>query len=106
VYVADVAEACLLASTTPGIGGEVINIGSGIETANEEVVRMIEQATRHQLRTEPGAYVPHSTDTEHWVADIRLAKNLLGWSPRYSLQQGLNQTVDWFAQRQPVALRQ
>ena len=104
VYVADVAEACLLASVTPSISGEVINIGSGIETANEELVRIMEQITRHQLRTQPGTYRPHSTDTEHWAADIRLAKNLLGWSPRYSLQEGLKQTVDWFAQRQPVAL--
>jgi nucleoside-diphosphate-sugar epimerase len=103
VCVADVAEACLLASITPGISGEVINIGSGIETANEELVRMVEQITRHQIRIQPGIYRPHPTDTEHWVADIRLAKALLGWSPRYSLQEGLKQTVAWFAQRQPVA---
>jgi nucleoside-diphosphate-sugar epimerase len=104
VYVADVAEACLVASITPGISGQVINIGSGVETANEELVRMVELITRHQLRTQPGVYRPHPTDTEHWVADIRLAKALLGWSPRHSLQQGLTQTVAWFAQRRRVAL--
>lgn len=103
VYVADVAAACILASITPGISGEIINIGSGIQTANEELVEKIARITGHPLRAQAGAYPPHATDTEHWVADIRLAKSLLAWSPRYSLDTGLAKTVEWFTKRKALA---
>jgi len=95
VFVSDVTDACLLAAVTPGIGGTVINIGTGRETANEEIVDEIARVVGRPIRTEQGAYHAHPTDTEHWLADVQLAKKLLGWSARHTVADGLRKTVEW-----------
>lgn len=95
VFVSDVTEACLLAAVARGVTGEVINIGSGRETANEEMIEEIARVLGRRIRVQPGAYAPHATDTDHWIADITLAKGLLGWSPRHTLAAGLRATVNW-----------
>jgi nucleoside-diphosphate-sugar epimerase len=30
------------------------------------------------------------------IADIRLAKKLFKWAPRYSLEDGLRETIEWY----------
>ena len=38
-------------------------------------------------------------DTTDWVADVRKAEGLLGWTPRHTLAEGLAKTVAWFERR-------
>ncbi len=95
VFVDDVAEACLRAATAPGVCGRAINVGTGREVANDEVVRAVERAVGRAIVTRPGAYPRHGTDAEHWRADVSRAAELLGWRPRHSLAEGLAVTVDW-----------
>jgi nucleoside-diphosphate-sugar epimerase len=96
IFVEDVAEACLLAVETDGIEGEIINIATGIQTSNEEVVSMIGRQLGKEIKVEVGAYPPHPTDTSHWCADVSKAKRLLGWEARHTLDEGLSKTVAWF----------
>jgi len=35
-------------------------------------------------------------DVKQAQADISLAKRVLGYSPRYSLEEGLTATISWF----------
>ncbi len=95
VFVADVVEACLRAATAPGIDGRAINVGSGSEVTNEEMVRAVERAVGRPVRARPGAYPHHGTDTAHWRADVSRAAELLGWRPRHALAEGLAVTVEW-----------
>ncbi len=95
VFVDDVAEACLGAATASGVVGEAINIGSGRQVANEEMVLEIERAVGRPVRVAVGEYAAHATDRSCWVADVSKARRLLGWEPRHDLRGGLKKTVEW-----------
>lgn len=99
VYVGDVVEACLRAAEVREAAGHVINIGSGLQTANEELVQAVALAAGRPVRTIAGAYAPHRFDTSCWVADVERARTLLGWTPRHSLSDGLARTVAWVRHR-------
>jgi nucleoside-diphosphate-sugar epimerase len=100
VYVDDVVECCLLAVTRDLAAGEVINVGTGRQWANEEVASAVGRACGRPLRTRSGAYPPHPSDTSCWVADPSHAARALGWRARYDLDQGLRRTVAWWARAQ------
>lgn len=97
VYVDDVVEACLLAPACEKSAGEIINVGSGRQWANEEVVELVQSVCGRTISVRVGAYTGHPTDTGHWVADNEKARRLLQWTPRHSLQEGLAKTVPWLA---------
>jgi len=99
VFVGDVAEACVRAAQVDGLGGEVVNIGSGVQTTNEALVDEVGRVSGRVVQTAVGAHPAHGTDTACCVADISRAREQLGWSPRHALVDGLARTVDWMRGR-------
>lgn len=100
IHVDDVVRACFLAAQADGVSGQAINIGSGTETTNEDLVEMVQEVVGHAIDVRVNAYTPHHTDTSlRWVADNRLARELLGWKPRLSLKDGLKETYSWMQER-------
>jgi nucleoside-diphosphate-sugar epimerase len=97
VFVRDVVEACLLAATVDGLDGEIINVGSGSQSTNEELVDVAQRVTGARVGVRAGEYPARRVDASHWVADIGKANRLLGWSPAYPLERGLADTWRWFA---------
>ncbi|MEM1402816.1 MAG: NAD(P)-dependent oxidoreductase [Pseudomonadota bacterium] len=91
VYSSDVADAILLASVTPPLGCEVVNIGSGQVFTLMEVAETIDAATSSgaELLDER---VKSSNDYPVYAADISRARNLLGWGPKISFRDGIAQT--------------
>jgi nucleoside-diphosphate-sugar epimerase len=96
VHVDDVVEACVRAVERELAPGEVINVGTGTQSANEEVVDAVGRACGRPVRTRPGAYAPRASDTSCWVADTTHAAHVLGWRARRSLDEGLRDTVAWW----------
>ena len=93
VHVDDVVQACLLAAAADGLPpGEVLNVGTGVQTANEELVVLAEQVTGRPIRTSPGAHPGRGWDTGSWVCDPTRAGELLGWQPSVDLRTGLART--------------
>jgi nucleoside-diphosphate-sugar epimerase len=98
VHVDDVVRGCLLAATADALPpGQVLNLGTGVQTANEELVALAEQVTGRPVRTQVGAHPGRSWDASSWVCDPALAGRLLGWSPALDLRTGLART--WAADR-------
>jgi nucleoside-diphosphate-sugar epimerase len=97
VHVDDVVEACLRAALADDLPpGQVLNLGTGVQTANEELVALAEQVTGRRIAVEVGAHPGRSWDTGSWVSEPSLAHRLLGWTAAVSLRDGLAQV--WAAQ--------
>jgi UDP-glucose 4-epimerase len=95
IFIEDVMTACLLASQKDVPPGEIINIASGYQTSNEEVVEIIEEILGKKLVVKTGAYPARETDTAFWVGDPQKAWELLRWKTETPLRTGLEKTVEW-----------
>jgi len=87
VYVADVAEA-FVQSMQLAAGHHVVNIGSGASYSVLELVRMIQQAAGTDLPVVSAAS-PRQQEIPDVRADISRAAELLGWTPRHALAEGI-----------------
>jgi nucleoside-diphosphate-sugar epimerase len=96
VYVADVVDAVLRALTAVGVEGEIVNVGRGEETTNEELVAILEEVVGRRIAVRPGAFPTRPGDVLHSRADLSKADRLLGWCPPTSLREGLARTVEWW----------
>lgn len=96
VFVDDVVDACLRALSLDGHHGEVMNVGTGRQTSNEDVVALIDRLTGGGLRVVRGVYPPRPTDARFWVANPAKAWRLLGWKPLHGLEEGLAKTIAHF----------
>ena len=90
VWVEDVVQACVLAAERHDLpAGAVLNIGTGCQTANEELVAVAERVTGCPISTRVGAHPGRSWDTDSWVCDPALAGQALGWRPTVQLAEGI-----------------
>ncbi|HLB68497.1 MAG TPA: NAD-dependent epimerase/dehydratase family protein [Thermoplasmata archaeon] len=94
VFVSDVAEAFERAAEASGVGGEVINVGSGASTSIRELIRLIGDIRGRTLEFVPRS--PRPGDILQSLADPTRARRLLGFEPRTSLKEGLRQTLTAF----------
>lgn len=92
IYVGDVADAFVRATTYEG-EATVFNIGSGVGTSLNELVRAIGEVTGVPVDCN---YLPgRAIDVPVSVLDCALAGRELGWSPGVALPEGLTRTVGW-----------
>jgi UDP-glucose 4-epimerase len=91
VFVDDVVSALVASGAANDVDQTVINVGSGRETSINELVRLISQITGRDVQplhnTTVGGGISRS------VADIALARRLLGFAPQVTLRDGLAQLV-------------
>jgi nucleoside-diphosphate-sugar epimerase len=97
LHVSDVAEA-LMAVTEARIDGPV-NVGSGEPVQVREVVETIGRLTGRGDLIDFGARSENAVDPPFVCADNDRLKNETGWTPRYSLVDGLEQTIAWWRNR-------
>jgi UDP-glucose 4-epimerase len=89
VYVGDVAEAALRTLERPEVTGP-INIGTGIETTVVALFESLRKAFGHgDSRHGP----PRPGEQRRSLLDNSRARQLLGWTPRVGLDEGLRRTV-------------
>lgn len=94
IYVDDFIDGMMKVSENAvSLSGQAINIGSGVQYSNEDVIRCIEKVTGKTLKmkTAPRLRV-YDTETM-WVADNEVLLGL-GWQPKYDLLEGIKKTVD------------
>lgn len=96
VYVKDVARAFILAAQL-GIDGTRYNIGTGRETSDLDLHRLI--AVESEAEAEPTMLPARLGDLPRSSLDSSLAGAELGWKPNYELEQGLAETVSYFRER-------
>jgi nucleoside-diphosphate-sugar epimerase len=93
-YVANVVNGVLLACDAPGASGQIINVATGgrisLNTLYETMRRMV------GADVQPIYAAPRPGDVRDSQADITKARQLLGYQPRVSFEEGLRITVDWY----------
>ncbi len=93
-YVEDIAEGTVLGMRK--LGYEVINLGGNKPYKLSYMIGLIEKFLNKRAKIE---YRPfHKADLKATWADIEKAKNLLEWEPKVSLEEGIQKTVEWYAQ--------
>lgn len=94
VSVHDAVQALLLAAERPGAVDRAINVGTGTATSIRRVAETLLELSGSSLSLEvPGEY--RVGDVRHCVADISLARSLLGYAPRVALREGLREIWEW-----------
>ena len=94
VCVHDVVQANLLALENANADGLALNIGSGKPIAISEVAASISWKLGKSIPAQiTGQY--RAGDIRHCFGDISKAQTLLGYAPRYSFIEGVQELVDW-----------
>ncbi len=92
VYVDDVVEAALLAMEKEKSG--IYNIGTAKETNINEIFRKIKELTNSNCKKIHGPAKPG--EQKRSCLDYSKAKEELNWQPKYNLEDGLKETIEWF----------
>jgi UDP-glucose 4-epimerase len=92
VEVADTVQAMRLALARPATPARAYNIGAGRGTSLIALARAVRAACRSQSPIVTD-YAGDTSDGQ--VADIRRARQELGYEPKVTLAEGLNRYVEW-----------
>jgi nucleoside-diphosphate-sugar epimerase len=100
LYVGDAAEAfvALLDSSAEG----AFNVASGKPVAIRTVVEILGAITGLPEQIMLGAVQQREGDPARICADVSSLRAATGWSPQYSLEEGLRRTVEWWSTRGAV----
>lgn len=99
VYIDDVVDATIKGLEVPEANGHVFNVGNGVPTDVLTVARMLCEKYGIEVPiTISGNY--RLGDIRHNYADITLARNILGYEPKWSFEDGIAEFVKWVNQQE------
>lgn len=81
--------------------GQVVNLGTGRGESIAAIVKTILKLLGKSdmpIEQDPTRIRPAKSEVMKLVSDNSLAKKLAGWQPEYSLEEGLESTVEWIKQ--------
>jgi nucleoside-diphosphate-sugar epimerase len=99
-YVKDTVAGFLLVAESSRTIGEEMNIGSDGEISVGDLAQKIISIIGREVKvvTDSQRIRPPKSEVERLWADNRKARELIGWSPQTSLDEGLRQTVAWVSE--------
>jgi UDP-glucuronate decarboxylase len=93
-YISDTSRALLKAIVADKAKGEVVNVGSTIETTINELAEKIIRLTGSKSKK---TFLPlREDDPPRRCPDVTKAKQILHWTPEVGLEEGLKRTICWF----------
>jgi nucleoside-diphosphate-sugar epimerase len=93
-YIDNVVHANLLAAKAPKVSGEVINVACGERVSINQIIGQINQLLGKNVQPK---YVPERAgDVKHSLADISLARQIIGFEPVINFADGLTKAIDWY----------
>ena len=95
-FIQNTVEGNLLAAVAPAelVSGRVMNVATGFRITLNEVFEELKEITGYRGTV---AYAPERNgDIKHSLADISLARELLGYAPSVDFREGLRRTVEWY----------
>lgn len=100
-YVEDVVALMLKAAEAQGVSGRVFNAGNGGRITLNETWKQLQQIEGVGIPAKYGP--PRSGDVRDSQADTSAAVKELGHAPRFTFEEGLRLTLEWYRVHQLVA---
>ena len=97
-YVEDVAELNLKAARARNVSGMVINGGNGGRITLNQAWALVQRLAGVDIAARYAA--PRAGDVRDSQADTTLAERSLGHAPRFSFEEGMRRTLDWYRSAQ------
>jgi NAD dependent epimerase/dehydratase len=96
-YVKDTAAGFLAIAGCDAAVGRVVNIGRGDDLTIGELVERIAALIGRPIKveTDPIRVRPAASEVGRLLAGTALARELMGWTSKYTLDEGLVETIDW-----------
>jgi UDP-glucose 4-epimerase len=99
-YVANVVDGVLRACEAPAASGEVINVATGGRISLNQLFQEMKKIVGASV--EPTYAEPRAGDVRDSQADIAKAKEILGYEPTVSFEDGLKRTIEWYRTTRPT----
>ncbi len=95
-FIENVVRANLLAAAASAekVSGRVMNVATGRRVTLNQVFAALCPLTGYKGK--PAYAAPRQGDIRHSLAEIGLARRLLGYEPSVGFEQGLRRTVEWY----------
>ncbi len=106
VFVKDTVEGFIEIAKSDKTIGEEINIATGWEISigdlSKKIIEMINPEAR--IVTDQERLRPEKSEVERLLGDNTKIKKLTNWKPKYSLEEGLKITIEWFKNKENLRL--
>lgn len=96
VYVDDLIDlvVLLLNERQDKIAGDIVNIGTGIQTGNLEVVQIFEQILNTKINITKVEKL-RNFDSNSWACNPNYTHNKYNWQTKINLQEGIEKYITW-----------
>src|SRR5215204_4073499 len=102
-YVANVVDGVLRACEAEGASGEIINVATGGRVSLNQLFEEMRKLIGADVQPIYGE--SRRGDVRDSQADISKARDLLGYEPSITFEEGLRKTVDWYRATEAAAVR-
>ena len=104
-YVKDTCRGFLALAKTPGVEGEEINICTNSEISMMDTLKLIAKIMNADVEwvRDPQRIRPSKSEVFRLWGDNTKITTLTDWRPRYTIEQGLAETVEWFSNKANLA---
>lgn len=101
-YVKDTVAAFLEIARTPGLHGEVLNIGMNEEISIKDLVKLIGKILNQPVSVleDRQRVRPAGSEVNRLICQNKRILKLTKWKPKYTLQKGLSETIEFIKSRQ------
>lgn len=92
LYVKDCARFIKMSGLNNEINGEIVNAGTGRDVSINELAKIISE---EQVRVKHIKHIHPQAEIMKLLCNYNKAKNILGWEPLYTLEEGIQETKEW-----------
>lgn len=96
-YVKDIANGFITVGLHEDTIGDVYNLGTGQEISIGDLAEKIIELTGKEVEIieDTQRIRPEKSEVERLLSNAEKAKKTTGWEPKYMLEEGLKETIDW-----------
>jgi len=102
-YVSNVVDGNLRALTAKGLKGQAVNLATGRRISLNALLKALARELGREARAVAVKKPARAGDIRHSLADVRLARRLLGYRPTVDFETGLRLTLDWYRETAEVS---